>query len=98
MTKKVNSLGFRVLVVVLIAVVGLSYLTLTNIMATRGYAIKELSQRADELKLENKKLELEITKAQSISHLDNLSEESGLVRIDTIEYLSPLGPAVALGE
>ena len=52
-----QTLGYTM--IALVAVVGLSYLTFVNKVATDGYQVKALSEQASELKNKNKKLELE---------------------------------------
>lgn len=79
----------------LVVVVGLSYLTFVNKVATDGYQVKALSEKVSELKNKNKKLELESSALQSMQRVSSASQDLNLVAISGIQYVTAGSNAVA---
>ncbi|MFA5070538.1 MAG: hypothetical protein WC528_04635 [Patescibacteria group bacterium] len=75
----------------------LAYLALINNVSTGGFQLKDLEQRIDQLKVENRKLELEATKLEAMNTLVAASEQLELTQADKVEYLEVTSPVVALG-
>ncbi len=81
---------------VLIFCVGMVYLWQINGMATRGYQIRELEDKAAELKDANQKLQIEITQLRSTSRLEEKVAKLNMVEVSRIEYLQANGSTVAM--
>lgn len=95
---KIGAISIRMVIFGLIILVGFVYLVQINRVSTGGFEIKELSQRMEELKKENKKLELEAAQLQSLKTIKAASEELELVGVSRVDYVTIPPSAVALGE
>ena len=65
-------------------------------MATSGYQIKELENKASALKDENKHLQVQITELRSTSRLEAKIAELKMVSVARVEYLQANGSTVAM--
>ena len=72
---------------IVIASLAVVYLVQMNQIATIGYSIKKLDAKSVVLAEENKKVELEIIKAQSIANLDEKAAMLNMVPVGQIKYL-----------
>lgn len=75
---------------------GVYYLVSVNQAASRGFAVTKLENQTEKLRLENKKLELQISELSAMPQLKEASSKLNLVAVEKVEYLK--GSAVALGE
>jgi hypothetical protein len=71
------------------------YLVQVNNCSTVGYLLKDLDARAKALTEENKKLEINIVKAQSIANLDEKVAALNMVPAENIKYLDGSSFAMA---
>ncbi|USN53104.1 MAG: hypothetical protein H6760_02905 [Candidatus Nomurabacteria bacterium] len=94
-TLKLRLTAITVLTVTLAVIGGGAYLALINNVATTGFEIKTLENRVDELRKENRRLEVEATELQSLSAVQEASGQLGLTEVAHIEYLSPTDSAFA---
>ncbi len=78
-----------------VAIVGFSYLVTVISISTRGYKMRDLEYRADDLKLENKKLNLEIAQMQSPARIEEWVKTSGMVSAGNVRYVSATTGVVA---
>ncbi|OGY85341.1 MAG: hypothetical protein A3F54_02930 [Candidatus Kerfeldbacteria bacterium RIFCSPHIGHO2_12_FULL_48_17] len=76
----------RLMILVLLAGVGVTYLGLINNTASRGFDVKALEQRVNGLKLENKNKELETAELSSLEHIQEKVSGFGMVPTDHTEY------------
>jgi cell division protein FtsB len=76
---------------------GFAYLAVINNVSTGGFDLKRLEQRIEQLKDENRKLELEATKLESLNTIAAAGSQLELKLADKVEYLERKPPAVALG-
>ena len=81
---------------VLIFSCGLLYLWQINCMATSGYQIKELENKAAALKDANKHLQVQITELRSTTRLEAKIAELKMVSVARVEYLQANGDTVAM--
>jgi len=81
---------------ILIFSCGLLYLWQINCLATKGYQIKELENKAAALKNENKRLQVEITQLRSTTRLEEKIAELKMVSVVRVEYLQANGSTVAM--
>lgn len=75
---------------------GIAYLLQTNDMSVKGYKIKDLENKADELLENNKKLKLQINEKQSLNYINNKLEDFRLVEGGRVDYLSAKINSVAV--
>ncbi|PIY97261.1 MAG: hypothetical protein COY66_00480 [Candidatus Kerfeldbacteria bacterium CG_4_10_14_0_8_um_filter_42_10] len=95
---KVGAISIRIVIFGLIIMVGLVYLIQTNQVSTGGFEIKELNKKVEQLQKDNKKLELETTKLQSLKTIKAATENMDLVSVSKIDYITLPPSAVALSE
>ncbi|MFH0853229.1 MAG: hypothetical protein V1853_02380 [bacterium] len=74
---------------------GAIYLMLINNVATTGFEIKTLEQKVDQLRQDNRRLELEATELQSLAIVESATDQLGLTEVAQVKYLSPTGTVVA---
>lgn len=86
----------KIFILILLIIFGLAYFWQINNISTQGFQMKELEKNIQLLKEENQKLELEAARQQSMLNIDEQVQELGLVAVDKVEYLRPVGPAVAV--
>ncbi len=68
--------------------VGLLYIWQVNISATRGFAMRDLDQEIDSIKLDNDRLQMEVAKLQSIDSVTTRVQMLGLVELSQIDYVN----------
>lgn len=83
------------LLVVAIVAVGFSYLVTIVSISTHGFKIKDLERRIEELKLENKKLNLQAAEAQAPQRIEEWVKTSGMVAASPVQYVSATTGVVA---
>ncbi|MEK7652861.1 MAG: hypothetical protein AAB358_00035 [Patescibacteria group bacterium] len=81
---------------VLAVIVGFVYLFSANFVATKGYKMEELQNKIDQLKEENKNLNLKYIELKSMANLSTEVAKMDLVASEKAEVLSVLGSTVAL--
>lgn len=91
-----NGRQFATLVVALTLVIGVFYLIQINFSATKGYQIRQLEKELNELKMENKRINLQYLEKQSMANLVERASQLNLVVIDNLEIITPLGSVMAL--
>ncbi len=78
-------LGFATLF--LIGALSFFYLSQINETVERGYEVKELEKRVEELKAENHELELRAAELQSIDRIKERTEKLNMVKIAGARYI-----------
>ena len=94
-TLKLRLTAITVLAVSLTLVGGASYLALINNVATTGFELKNLENKVEELRKENRRLEVQATELQALSAVEAASADLGLTEVAHIEYLSPTDSSFA---
>ena len=79
----------------MVLAVGFSYLVSVITISTRGYKIRDLEHRIEDLKLENKKLNLKVAEAQSPARIEEWVKTSGMVAATNVQYVSSTTGVVA---
>ncbi|MFA6271948.1 MAG: hypothetical protein WC693_02450 [Patescibacteria group bacterium] len=95
---RLGSISIRMVVVALTVLVGFVYLVQVNTVSTGGFKIKDLSQRAEDLQRENKKLEMQVSELQSLRTIKEASKDMELVGVSRMDYVTLSPSEVALGE
>lgn len=92
---KINIRIINIAIIALIVVVSVSYLIQINSLATKGYQIKELEKKVDELKQQKADLELEALSLQSMGVVKEKIADLGMVLAGETDYLQPTPVVVA---
>lgn len=88
--------GLKILLFILIVFVGLSYLYYINQTATGGFDIKGVENQIEDIKKDNKQLQVRAAEMQSLSNIEAASGEMQMVATTSIEYLPAVGSVVAV--
>ncbi len=86
----------NIILLLLIAMVAISYLYYMNQTATGGFDIKGMENRIEQLNKDNKQLEVKAAAIQSLSAIEQSSAQAGMVATTKIEYLPAVGSSVAV--
>lgn len=90
------SSSFRAGLIVFVSVFGILYVMQTTEVSTKGYVINDLEKQVHLLKQETRKLEVEIAKNSSMQSIQSRLINTDLVSIAQVEYITPIGNAVAV--
>ncbi|PIU01396.1 hypothetical protein COT68_03435 [bacterium (Candidatus Torokbacteria) CG09_land_8_20_14_0_10_42_11] len=93
---KIGPVALCFVTILLFCLVSLFYLTQGNQVATKGYEIKDLENKLNNLKEENRKLELEAAGLQSVRNVEEGAKKLNMVPIEKMSYVTTSGTAVAL--
>ena len=86
----------NLIIVILIVGIGIVYLLQMNHMSVKGYEIKDLENRIQDLEEYNKKLQLQIDEKQSLSYINDKLADLQMVDVGRVEYLSAKAASVAV--
>lgn len=87
-------MGFATLI--LIGALSFFYLSQTNETVIRGYEIKDLEKRLEELKKEGHDLELKAAELESIERIREKTEKLNMIKIAGARYIKLTKEEVAL--
>jgi hypothetical protein len=93
---QLDARGWIIVLVLFTFVAGLFYLSQVNSLATTGYKIKALEEKAANLRQQNKKYELEITELRSTARINEAIKRLEMVEVARVEYLKANGSTVAV--
>lgn len=93
--KKISVKLLNLFILSLVVVTGMSYLIQANSIATKGYAIKDLQTKIDQLKQDGNNLQLQISELQSMDNIKNRISQLDMVSAGQAEYLAPTPVALA---
>ena len=88
--------GWLIILGFLICAIGLVYLAQINSLATRGFEIKDLEEKAAQLKDQNKQLELQISDLRSSTRVNEEIAKLKMEQVAYVEYLQANGSTVAI--
>ncbi len=86
----------RFLILAFFAIFGGLYLLAVNDTAIKGYRIRELEQYIEEIRLQNQKIELELTSRRSMPYLESRLAGQPFLPVASLKYIEAAAPAVAL--
>lgn len=86
-----------VIVALLILTSGFIYILEVNSAATKGYKIKDLEKKIEDIKKENKEMQLSIIELQSIQRINQRVADLSLVAVERVEYAGT-GSAMAIAK
>jgi len=90
-----NQGAFKIILGVFIISLFLGYLIQVNALATKGYQIKELEKKLNELNQASADLELEALSLQSMTQVKEKVEHLGMVTVSESDYLFMTPVAIA---
>ncbi len=73
-----------------------SYLIVSNQLVSRGFAINEKKEQFQDLKKQNRELELAVIDLESYSYINKKVAELGMVKISEIDYIEEISVSVAV--
>lgn len=91
---KIGPVTFVVIAGGMFAFIGFLFLAQLFQSSTKGYEITELRYVADELKEENKRLEIKAAELRSFENIDESVEKLNMVKADNVVYLKKAGGAI----
>lgn len=94
-TNKINLKSINKYLIGLSVVMLALYIFAVNSLAIQGFALAEYKNKLDEIKRENKSLEVKITTISSYSYLNDKIKNTDLVPVGDITYISPVNSTVA---
>jgi len=94
-TVKINFRIFNATLISLIIVIGVASLVQINSLAVKGYQIKDLQNRINELKEVGENLQLDALKLQSMDNIKNKVSSLDMVAVGEVSYLTPTPVALA---
>lgn len=71
------------------------YIFAVNSLSIQGFAFADYKNKLDEIKRENKSLEVKITTISSYSYLTEKIKNTDLIPVGEITYISPVNATVA---
>jgi hypothetical protein len=86
----------NLLVLISVLMIGLMYIIQVNHSTTKGYLMRDLETRIEQLGIANQQLELEVAGNRSIATIDERIQMLGLKPVETPEYVSTGASTVAM--
>lgn len=87
--------SWRGILLLALMAVGFSYLVTVVSTSTRGYKMRDLERRIEELRYENKKLNLKVAEMQTPQRIEEWVKTSGMVAAGNVQYVSATTGVVA---
>ncbi len=84
------------LVFSLVLIIGVAYIAEVNHASTKGFAVRNLERRIDDLRVQNEQLEFEVAQRESVDHVTTRLKMLGMVPVDQVAYTSTGGSSVAV--
>ncbi|MDD3887163.1 MAG: hypothetical protein PHN19_00100 [Patescibacteria group bacterium] len=85
-----------IVTVVLFCALGLLFLAQVFQSQTKSYEVLELKQKAEELKQDNKDLEIKSAELRSMDHIKQSAKQLNLVDTKNIVYINKIGNSVVV--
>lgn len=92
---KIGPVALCFVSLIILSLISLFYLAQANQIATKGYEIKKLENRLNDLQASNHKLELRSAELQAVSSVEAESKQLNMVPIQKMIYISGSGTAMA---
>ncbi len=92
---KLESTWGRRALILAILVVGALYIWQVNLAATAGFTMRDIERDIEEVKMEQKRLDMEVARLQSVESVASRVTMLGLVPAGEVEYIAT-SDAVAL--
>jgi len=86
---------FLIFEILLIVFLLISALFQTNIITTLGYQLQDFQRKANEISQENKSLEIDFAKINSLKNIEEKVQQLGFEKINKVYYLEIIESSVA---
>jgi len=90
------STPLRILVLAALVTVGIAYVWQISQVSTQGYYLKDLERQVSILEKQNEKLSFEMAELNSMARIESAAKTLGMVKSDSIVYLTQTVDSVAL--
>jgi len=90
------STPLRILVLAALVTVGIAYVWQISQVSTQGYYLKDLERQVSILEKQNEKLSFEMAELNSMARIETAAKTLGMVKSDSIVYLTQTVDSVAL--
>lgn len=90
------STPLRILVLAILVTVGIVYVWQISQVSTQGYYLKDLERQVSILEKQNEKLSFEMAELNSMARIESTAKTLGMVKSDSIVYLTQTDDSVAL--
>lgn len=90
------STPLRILVLAALVTVGIAYVWQISQVSTQGYYLKDLERQVSILEKQNEKLSFEMAELNSMARIESAAKTLGMVKSDSIMYLTQTVDSVAL--
>ena len=90
------STPLRILVLAALVAVGIDYVWQISQVSTQGYNLKDLERQVSILEKQNEKLSFEMAELNSMARIESAAKSLGMVKSDSIVYLTQTVDTVAL--
>lgn len=84
---KVGPVSLKFVTLIIITLLTLFYFAYQSTGATKGYELKDLDQKEQQLEQENSRLKVEAARLQAIAEINKSAKDQGLVPVDKVEYV-----------
>ena len=82
-----STLQLNSILLVVIAVLGLTYVFEVNSLGTKGYTIRKLEQELKTMELEQKHLEVQVSNLQTINRIQRQADKLNFVPSTNVTYI-----------
>lgn len=93
--KQINLKSINKSIGALVLVLMALYIFAVNSLSIAGFALADYKGRLEDIKRDNKSLEVKINNIRSYAYLTQRATELGLVPLGEISYINPVNTAVA---
>lgn len=93
--KLIFSASFRVVLLSVIVFFGILYIVQMSSVSTKGFVISDLQKEVQLLEQETQQLNVKIAQYRSMNSIQERLKDMNLVSVNTVEYVTPVGTAVA---
>jgi cell division protein FtsL len=90
------STPLRILVLAALVTVGIAYVWQISQVSTQGYYLKDLERQVSILEKQNERLSFEMAELNSMARIETAAKTLGMVKSDSIVYLTQTVDSVAL--
>jgi cell division protein FtsL len=89
---QINLISLVFMMVVCVCISGACYLYQVNDIATKGYEVRDLENRIQDLNKESKKMEINEVELRSMYNIEKASQDLNLVNASEVTYVEINGP------
>ena len=88
----------NLVVLALVLLIGFAFIIQVNRSTTKGYQIRDLETRIEQLGIENQRMEIEVARNRSVAAIDDKVQMLNMKPVEQVDYVSVGAPSVALNK